>query len=99
MGGTILSHCAKCGIHIDVDEHEPFPSEQLCDDCKVPLVEQKVFEGYANIYDETMNHPFDKSIFLYLTQELAAFYAEKAGPMKASLIGGRPRRVRIEVLD
>jgi hypothetical protein len=59
-----------------------------------------ILEGFANIYDETMNHPFDKSLFLYPTLELAMFYAEHNGPKeRASLVGGKPQRVRIEVVE
>lgn len=63
------------------------------------MSEQKVFEGYANFYEEAMNHPFDKSLFLYPTFELALFYAEKAGPMRNCLIGKKPQRVRIEIIE
>ena len=101
MGGTILGRCAVCDHQIDID---PLSESRyhVCADCKAEVEGAKrnqIFEGYANFYDETMNHPFDKSLFLYPTFELALFYAEKAGPMKAHLIGGKPQRVRIEVLE
>lgn len=59
----------------------------------------KIYEGYANLYNETLNHPFDMSLFLYPTLELATYYADRAGQMRESLVGGKPQRVRIEVLD
>ena len=61
--------------------------------------EKKVFEGYATFYEEKMSGTMEKSLFLYPTLALAEQAVEKAGRMRAYLIGGRARRVRIEVLE
>ena len=61
--------------------------------------EKKVYEGYATFYEEKRSGTVDKSLFMYSTRELADRAAEKAGSMKPYLIGGRARRVRIEILE
>ena len=61
--------------------------------------EKKVFEGYATFYEEKMSGSMDKSLFMYPTKELADRAAANAGWMQPYLIGGRARRVRIELLE
>ena len=64
------------------------------------MEEKKVYEGWGTFYDETNNFVFDKALFLYSTQmqaDMAAMRGSEADQRR--LIGGRARRVRIEVLE
>jgi hypothetical protein len=58
-----------------------------------------IIEGWATVYDETNNHTFDKAIFIYSTQAQAERAAERCSEEdQKRLIGGRPQRIRVEVL-
>lgn len=59
------------------------------------LDKDKTIEGWANIYREEGKYSWELSCFLYQFHEAAMEGADAKYPP----IGGRPLRVRIEILD
>ena len=61
------------------------------------MPEQKVFEAWGTIYEENA-YPFYMSCFLYPTHPASEETLQQNGLLPRA-IGGRPRRIRIEILD
>ncbi len=58
-----------------------------------------LFEGYANVYLED-GGLFEVCLFGYALYEQAERQVELNGPKeRRSLVGGKPQRVRVEILD